>query len=564
MTQRWTQPGDLGVTRLLWTFAVLSLVFLGALSIAPAKSYLSEWREAQGRYNALAASSGRAGIEPAIQQVWKPRLGVVDRCTSCHLGMSAAGPASGEALFEAHPPVPHDPQDFGCTLCHGGQGRATKRDAAHGLAKHWDEPLLERRHFEAGCGACHTHLRVPSRRLEARGEDLFRRYDCVACHRSEGVGRGSGPDLSSAGMRGFAADWHAAHLTRRELGEKEWVASYGPIPPEDLAAIDEYLRSRVGARRLMEAKALAHRLGCRGCHKVNGVGGDDGPDLTRMGRRSAADLEFSGVSGERTLPNWLLQHFFDPGRVVPGSQMPDLGLSAAQAELLTLYMLSLRAPEVPQAFWPDDRVRALRLGQRELATDGESLFGAFCAGCHGERGEGRRYGTLNVAFPAIGNADFLAVASDDFLRKTIARGRPGRRMPAWGLKDGGLTAREIDAIVLYLRSLAPGTPIADLPAPAGGSAEHGKPLFERSCAGCHGQKGEGREAPALANPEFQAAATDAYIAATVLRGRAGTSMRHFGKPMLGFAALDPAEVADIVAHVRTLGRSGGAESTPKE
>jgi hypothetical protein len=53
-----------------------------------------------------------------------------------------------------------------------------------------------------------------------------------------------------------------------------------------------------------------------------------------------------------------------------------------------------------------------------------------------------RYPSM-AAFPAIGNPDFLAVASDRFLAATVTHGRPGRRMPAWGEK------LEIDGQVLF-------------------------------------------------------------------------------------------------------------------
>ena len=36
-------------------------------------------------------------------------------------------------------------------------------------------------------------------------------------------------------------------------------------------------------------------------------------------------------------------------------------------------------------------------------------------------------------------------------------------------------------------------------------------------------------------------------------GRAGTAMRHFGEPTPGFPVLEAAEVADVVAFLRTLG-----------
>jgi hypothetical protein len=150
MYERWVQNGDLGLGRLLRVFAGLAVVFVAVLAIAPARSHFREWRAVQGRYNRLAAASGAAPVVPAVQQVWKPTLALVDRCPSCHLGMGAASPLPGERLFAAHPQVAHDPADLGCTPCHGGQGRATVRPAAHGRTLHWDPPILAPAHFEAG------------------------------------------------------------------------------------------------------------------------------------------------------------------------------------------------------------------------------------------------------------------------------------------------------------------------------------------------------------------------------------------------------------------------------
>ncbi len=89
-------------------------------------------------------------------------------------------------------------------------------------------------------------------------------------------------------------------------------------------------------------------------------------------------------------------------------------------------MLSLRRRNFPEALWPKDRIRAERFGAREFATDGATLYGTFCAACHGAKGEGMRYPGF-AAFPAIANPDFLSLVSDDFLRAQIKRGRPGRQ-----------------------------------------------------------------------------------------------------------------------------------------
>ena len=120
------RPGGLNALRLLQILAALSVVFMAVLASAPVKPYFAEWRSVQKDYNQLAAASGTAPTPIAIKQIWKPALGVTDRCTTCHLGMGgAAAPIAGHPLFGAHPPIPHDPREFGCTVCHGGQGRAT-------------------------------------------------------------------------------------------------------------------------------------------------------------------------------------------------------------------------------------------------------------------------------------------------------------------------------------------------------------------------------------------------------------------------------------------------------
>jgi mono/diheme cytochrome c family protein len=314
-----------------------------------------------------------------------------------------------------------------------------------------------------------------------------------------------------------------------------------------------FLTSRVGAPGLVESKALFHSLGCRGCHALGNVGGDDGPDLTRAGQRDPGQLDFTHVPGDRTLSNWLAEHFRDPATVVPGSAMPTLGLSESQIERLTLYMFSLRRSDYPEAFWPKDRIRTERFDDREFSTDGTTLYGTFCAACHGPSGQGMRYPGM-AAFPAIGNRDFLERASDYFIREAIRRGRPGRRMPAWGELEGGLRPREIDALVVFLREMGG----VDRPHPderprrwVRADPGRGRPLYIRNCAPCHGERGEGREGTSLANSAFLETATDTYLIETIRNGRRGTSMPAYGEPSPVRQLLSQGEIESIVAHIRS-------------
>jgi cbb3-type cytochrome c oxidase subunit III len=466
-------------------------------------------------------------------------------------------------LFGKHPDVAHDPSQYGCVVCHGGQGRATERADAHGTVSHWPHPMLPASSVFAGCGSCHTHIAVPNLAEVERGRALVERYDCLACHSIDGRGGTVRPGdtddiaavpLSRVGASGFDGAWYEKHVARRATAsEGRWRTSVGEIPAAERAAIETYLGSRVGAPGLVEAKALFHSLGCRGCHKVGGVGGDDGPDLTRVGEKDPGRLDFRHVPGERSFANWLAEHFRAPANVVPGSKMPVLGLSDPQIDQLVLYTLSLRHSDFPEAFWPKDRIRAERFGEREFATDGATLYGTFCAACHGPRGEGMRYPGM-PAFPAVGNPDFLATASDRFIAATVRHGRPGRRMPAWGEKDGGLRPAEIDAVVAHVRAFGAGIPSPTDTEPtrwARGDVAEGGRLYAEACASCHGARGEGNEGPALGNPALLRHATDHYLVETIRRGRRGTSMPAFSAASPAHRLLGDREIESIVTFLRT-------------
>ncbi len=637
------QAADLKTGQLLRLFALLSVVFVVVLASAPLRPFFTEWRRIQNRYNSLAEQSGVPTIAIAIQQIWRPELGVTDRCITCHLGMGTAQPIAEDRLFKAHPPIPHDPKQFGCTICHGGQGRATTKEAAHGFVSHWDEQMLDAKHLASGCGTCHTNVPWTSRGELARGRLLVESLDCLSCHKLDGKGRGGATDLSYAGLKGFRTDWHNWHLEQQAKSDGNWKASYGPIAEPDVAQINAYLQSRIGAPRVVEAHALAMERGCLGCHKINGVGGDEGPALDGVGRKPVGDLNFAGVPGEKTLVNYIRRHFIDPAGVVPGSLMPPQATTVEEADQLASFVLFLRGRKLPAEYLPKDRLRRELLGETRAPLSGERGFQAFCSGCHGLKGEGRNYANLDLRFPAIGSSDFLDVATDEFIESTIRTGRPGRRMPALGASGGSLNENEVKALVAYLRSLRPAPPslaevnsakadpglgesiyrqdcaachgrsgegtelgsplttsdskvfgkrealyqaivggvsgtampryrnydaqtlaslmsyLSTLPRASGsranwkmgeGVAERGKNLYARQCAGCHGAGGEGKLGPALANTAFLTAASNNYLAATIVRGRSGTPMPAFGRDHVSYPKLTAREVLDLVAYIR--------------
>ena len=85
----------------------------------------------------------------------------------------------------------HDPDKFGCSPCHQGNGRATTSiEKAHGNYEHWLWPLYPKQNVEAGCQTCHAaDMMLVSGDVGwtiSEGKDLFRQRGCMGCHRYEG------------------------------------------------------------------------------------------------------------------------------------------------------------------------------------------------------------------------------------------------------------------------------------------------------------------------------------------------------------------------------------------
>jgi cytochrome c551/c552 len=150
--------------------------------------------------------------DPKIVQINVADANIVDRCESCHMGareplkLSAASmTAKGEKkpdeyalAFTSHPEPEllktHDPDKFGCSPCHQGNGRATtSEEKAHGNYEHWLWPLFPKQNAEAGCQTCHSaDMVLVSGDVGwtiSEGKDLFRQKGCMGCHRYEGYDR---------------------------------------------------------------------------------------------------------------------------------------------------------------------------------------------------------------------------------------------------------------------------------------------------------------------------------------------------------------------------------------
>ncbi len=174
-------------------------------------------------------------------------------------------------------------------------------------------------------------------------------------------------------------------------------------------------------------------------------------------------------------------------------------------------------------------------------TKGRALYAQLCATCHGPAGNG--YASDNA--PSLRTTTFLASASDAFLTESITRGRPGTAMPAYGRGLGGpLSPADVHAVVAFLRVGSP--PPVSLPAgPVVGDARQGQPLYQSTCARCHGTEKQRSSAVHLLNPVFLQTATDQFLRYAASEGRPPTSM------VAWKTTLAPKQIDDVVAYLRS-------------
>ncbi len=179
---------------------------------------------------------------------------------------------------------------------------------------------------------------------------------------------------------------------------------------------------------------------------------------------------------------------------------------------------------------------------------GQQAFTLNCAPCHQAGGKG-----LPGFAPSIRNQDFLAIASDKFIRNTVQKGRLGTAMAP----RPDITHAAMSDIIAWLRSLPVANPlvvVVDESVRFAGDAVAGGGKFARYCAACHGPRGEGYLAgvpgPGIGLAGFLNEACDDYIFQTVRHGRMGTPMKSF-LGARGLANLNVADVHDIIAWLRS-------------
>ncbi len=232
----------------LFAIAALTLV-AGVLVIA--RDEIPQWQSYQSEFRAIVAenlgSVDPSAIPTGIQQIWVEDLNRVDRCITCHQGISWKGLERVEQPWGTHPHQElledHPVDEYGCTICHGGQGYAVTTLDAHGFVEHWEEPLLSKTIGseynprdpapleQENCNFCHRYERATKGMEDINhAKSLVRMKGCNICHVINGEGGRLGPDLTFEGEKhaesfdfsNFATEnksifsWHFNHFKSPE------------------------------------------------------------------------------------------------------------------------------------------------------------------------------------------------------------------------------------------------------------------------------------------------------------------------------------------------------------
>ena len=154
---------------------------------------------------------------------------------------------------------------------------------------------------------------------EIGGRALAAERGCARCHSDGG---NADPLDQASGRRG--PEWLAGHVMDPEMIAPGLREPPVTVTDREAAAIVAYVRQLAfepypGFERPVEVASTVFARYCVGCHKLDGDGGAEGPDLTRAGAKHELDA----------LRLWIA----DPESVNPEAEMPAFRRRLAPAEL---------------------------------------------------------------------------------------------------------------------------------------------------------------------------------------------------------------------------------------
>ena len=338
---------------------------------------------------------------PTILQINVPEANIVDRCESCHMGirepvkltataMAAPGkkPDEDARAFTSHPEPDllkiHDPEKYGCSPCHQGNGRATTSvEKAHGTYEHWLWPLYARQNMEAGCQSCHAADMVLVVNdvgwILSEGKDLYRQRGCVGCHRYEGYDK-EPEDLLSI----------AQQIKQLEQEKKDNLKEANALMKQADAAETNEEANRLNDRAVA-LKVTNSKLDLRIVQ------------LDRTTKSLFQDMKKVGPNLKdvrlKLNKNWIPVWLKKPTDFRPTTKMPNFRLNDEQIKAISAYI------------WQSGLTDILTKHKPGNAAHGKELFETRgCLGCHSigdEQMEGAHFAANLTRVGEKDNYDYL-------------------------------------------------------------------------------------------------------------------------------------------------------------
>ena len=313
---------------------------------------------------------------------------VVDRCTSCHLGIDNPDFVDAPQPYTTHPNLdlyitsksPHPMNDFGCTSCHAGRSRGTSfvssshtpntlEDKERWIDEHdwkvnhhWLTPMLPTRYTEASCFKCHTNTSdlAGADKLNL-GLSLVDRAGCNGCHyNANWASQGkSGPSLRKLNEKvteNWVEKWiknprHFRYNTRmpsifeQPNQESEEVTAYNNV---EISGITNYLfdgkKKNIGSNSKrfigdpINGEKLFSAVGCLGCH-VHEEDPKDAPHINNYKNLTKVQGPNLIGLGSKVTAEWLYEWIMNPQEYMPDTKMPNLRLQPQQAKDITAYLI---------------------------------------------------------------------------------------------------------------------------------------------------------------------------------------------------------------------------------
>ncbi len=325
-----------------------------------------------------------------IKQYFIEDLNKVDRCTSCHIGIDKSTPNKLPPPFTSHPGYSiyienHPPGQFGCTICHQGQGRATTSpDKAHGDVEFWNEPMFKDSLTQASCLHCHQDIStLRGAEVLAEGDKLMKKNVCFGCHRLDGYENIEkiSPPLSRIGEK-VSYTWLVQWLMNPSgMVEGANMPNF-KFSEEDASAVADYLFSLTQKKRKDEpldedvdwilydkGKIIYSQSICSICHSANGRGG------------AYKDMFASDLSkvGSKIKRDWLQSWLSSPKSYFNNARMPHYRMTEEEILSLSEYL----SGEYVDYDLEDLKIEMPVEITEESIEKGSALIKEYgCFGCH--------------------------------------------------------------------------------------------------------------------------------------------------------------------------------------